>query len=100
MYRFCSRDPWALVGEEYPMNRRGFLSALGALATTSMLPKMAAIPVNGLYDPRILPLLMSTIYGKTFQNVYGGGRYEYFGAGSTAATMLMNIRSAYPKVLT
>lgn len=77
------------------MNRRGFLSALGALATTSVLPKAASIPVSGLYDPRILPLLMNTIYGKTFQSVYGGGRYEYFGAGSTANAML-NIRSAYP----
>ncbi len=80
------------------MNRRGFLSALGALATTSVLPTIPTIPLGSLYDPRIIPLLMNTIYGKTFQTVYGGGRYEYYGAES-AALRLMDIRSTYPGVL-
>jgi hypothetical protein len=80
------------------MNRRGFLSALGALATTTVLPTVPAIPLGRLYDPRILSLAMNAIYGKTLQTVYGGGRYEYYGAGS-AALRLMNIRSAYPEVL-
>lgn len=79
------------------MNRRGFLSALGALVTTAALPKVPAIPVGHLYNPLVLKLAMNAIYGKTFH----GGRYErYYGAGSTAAIRTMDIRSAYPAVYT
>ncbi len=71
------------------MNRRGFLSALGALVTTAALPKVPAIPVSHLYNPIVLKVMMNTLYGKMYQ----GGRVLYSAHDGVITT---DIRSAYP----
>jgi hypothetical protein len=71
------------------MNRRGFLSALGALVTTAALPKVPAIPIGNLYNPVVLKLAMNAMYGK----MYKGGRVYY---AAPDGVITMDIRSAYP----
>ncbi len=73
------------------MNRRGFLSALGALVTTAALPKVPAIPIGQLYNPIVLKVLMNTMYGK----MYTGGRVVY---AAHDGVFTMDVRSAYPSM--
>jgi hypothetical protein len=75
------------------LNRRGFLSALGALATTAALPKVPSIPV-GFVHPIVLKLGMNAIYGK-MGKPFMGGRYERLRPGQMITT---DIASAYPSV--
>lgn len=73
------------------MNRRGFLSALGALVTTATLPKVPAIPLGNLYNPIVLKVMLNTLYGKMYQ----GGRVIYAAHDGVITT---DVRSAYPSV--
>jgi len=74
------------------MNRRGFLSSLGALVTTAALPKVPSIPLGPLYNPIVLQMAMNSIYGKMYQ----GGRVLYAAADGIITT---DIRSSYPAQL-
>lgn len=71
------------------LNRRGFLSALGALATTAAVPSIPAIPLGSLYNPIVLKLAMNSMYGKMFH----GGRVYY---SAPDGIITSDIRSAYP----
>jgi len=70
------------------VKRRGFLTALGALCTTAVLPSVPSIPIA---DPTVfIKLAMNSMYGK-----FGGSRYEETGARSWS----YDIRSAYPFIM-
>lgn len=73
------------------MKRRGFLTALGALCTTAVLPTIPSIPI---VDPRIVyKLALNSMYGKFY-----GGRYEEQRVlyADTDGVFTTDICSAYP----
>jgi hypothetical protein len=73
------------------MNRRGFLSSLAALASTSLLPAVPSIPLIGAgsHAALIKMLYHGMAYGKTFH----GGQVRYF---DTDGVITTDIISAYP----
>ncbi len=79
------------------MNRRGFLTALGALATTAALPTIPIVPAIpiGFVNPIILKIAMNTMYGK-MNKPYIGGRVYYQAPDGIITT---DIVSAYPSAL-
>lgn len=70
------------------MNRRGFLTALSALATTAVLPAVPSIPLPVGID--IHKIMLSSIYGK-----FGGGRVVYFDTDSVVC-VYNDVHSSYP----
>lgn len=74
------------------MKRRGFLSALGALVTTAVMPTVPSIPLGSLYNPIVLKLAMNSMYGK-MGAPYTGGRVYYSVPDGVITT---DICSAYP----
>jgi len=57
------------------MKRRGFLSCLGALVTTAIVPSEPSIPLGRLYNPLVLKMAMNSIYGKFGADIVS--RYPY-----------------------
>lgn len=73
------------------MNRRGFLTALGALATTAALPSVPSIPLSKDVVISVYKIMLNSMYGKMYQ----GGRVVY---ASHDGVITTDIRSAYPSV--
>lgn len=74
------------------MNRRGFLTSLGALATSAALPKIPSIPIAHV-NPIVLFIAMNSIYGKIGPR-YTGGYYQRLTRLDGIVTT--DIVSAYP----
>ncbi len=77
------------------MNRRGFLTSLGALATSAAFPKIPSIPLGGI-NPIVLFIAHNAIYGKMGPSAYSGGRVYY---SAPDGMISEDIMSAYPKGL-
>ncbi len=74
------------------MNRRGFLTSLAALASTTLLPSLPSIPVMSSTN-FVMKVMMNSMYGK----MYTGGRVYY---SAPDGIITQNIRSKFPCSLT
>lgn len=70
------------------MNRRGFFTALGALASTAVLPSVPSIPIAEKVTIDIHKIMLNSMYGK-----FGGRTVVY---SSHDGVITTDISSAYP----